>query len=278
MPTLRTLALLLCACSTPRAVPAAREPVEAPTADRAPEVPSEPTASETPTATATVPAATLDVVKDLDGALDTSSLEMPGSFPPLRDIFVPVGFSPDGHFAWYTEHADEAVGGYLWSFTIVDLETDKVLGEVHWQHEEIETVNTRADVLATHGDAMRALMKTHGILGTPSARVPLPATVSGHAFDVRYDRTRPSGDNDGYVESSATVHLLRDGHAKRLGVVQWVDMAGCCDVQPPILVTSPYEERGALIVPAWQRGWEGPPHVLQFSVLGAHLETRFPAE
>lgn len=199
------------------------------------------------------------------------------SGPGMSDTLHVLGFSPDGKVALYTDIADEAVGGYLWSFALRDLGSDRDLVALRWSDEELGYVRTVYDVRGQYGPVIQAALKEHGVLLDNTLAVQtLPWTWGGHSYDVRFEAL-PFDEGD--YARRAQVYVTASGLGeKRVGTVQWVDLGHCCGQPQAVLVKSPHEDRIALVVRAWSRGWEGPPHVLRHTVLGVHLTERFEAK
>lgn len=68
------------------------------------------------------------------------------------------------------------------------------------------------------------------------------------------------------------VSFVKDGVTKIVG--QYDDKM-LIDVQIAGYIRSPYEQRIAMVVCSVTRGWEGPPHPVDCSFIGCHLEKGF---
>lgn len=198
----------------------------------------------------------------------------PASAEGLVDVVHVLGFSPDGKVATYSDLADEAVGGYLWAFSVQDLTNDRVVASHRFEEGSIETLLDRSDVLREFGPVFHQDLRAQGIVLDPSLEVhALPWTWAGHEYRVRFVEL-PQGEDEWVARADVYVQASGLGE-KKVGTVEWASMADCCGHPAAMLVKSPHEDRAALIVGAWSRGWEGPPNVWRHTVLGVHLTERF---
>jgi hypothetical protein len=198
----------------------------------------------------------------------------PGGAGGLVDNLHVLGFSPMGHVALFSEPADEAMGGYLWTFTVRDLRRDADVVTLSWADKEFEYIRTVMDVNQHHGVELMAGLAAHKVQLDPELVVEaFPWTWGGHTYDVRFEPI-PATDLD-YGRRAHVILTATELGEKRIGTVQWTGEGGCCGQPQAVVVKSPHEARAAVIVQAWSRGWEGPPHVLRSTVLGADLVARF---
>ncbi len=213
-----------------------------------------------------------ELTGDADASLSTLS-EVLGPAPTgqLASSLYPVGFSPQGAFAWYAEWADEAVGGYLWSFVVTDLVTDGELARVDWSGERLGELTDRAAVMGAEGARFLGLLGEHGVeISAPAALQPLPYRHRDASFEV----VAEASDEDGVFD---LVLVSSEGGRKRLGGVDTHAHLSRQDLAPPSaagVIVSPHEPRLVVVVAFERPGYEGPPNVRSFSLLGAHLQAR----
>jgi len=197
--------------------------------------------------------------------------------PGLADRLHVLGFSAEGDLAILVEPADEAVGGYLWRFEVRDLRSDKVVESLGWTPQDLSLISDLASLLQAHGADFQAAMQRHGIRAQDDLKVLSTAfSVDEQTYEVAFQPT--AAPKDQAMARSARVVLSSPGlGSKVLGTVSWSEQGACCGQPRAVVVLSPLEPRAAVIVGAWNRGWEGPPPTLHESVLGAHLGERFTA-
>lgn len=204
--------------------------------------------------------------------------------------FYPIGWSPSGKFAYLTRLADEAVGdGPQFSLVIMDLVEDHTLFfsisdaqkdplpeylatpeyrekplEIFWKHHEAEFLPLlekqkirwtlpafRTFPMAWKGDTITGILTTEMDYVEDFAG----EFVKRHQIFLKKAKAgtiKRAADH----RSTAPYELILD--LKLLG-----------------FVPSPYEDRLALVVGVLKQGWEGPPHVRDFFLVGSHLNVGF---
>jgi hypothetical protein len=200
------------------------------------------------------------------------------------DGFYPIGWSRDGKFAYYVEPVDEACGCYFAELWIQDLRTDKAL----WKF--ILEPYARPDKVVPNDNIRRLWRRNQKLFNEklrrykiePLSRFSLLGptfTVGGKNFStaVKAKKTNIAD----YSEDLIT-NIELDLAAGDLGektiyseTVKDVLMLPLLDVGVAGAFKSPFENRAAIVIMRVVRGWEGPPHVVGVSVVGADLKYGF---
>ncbi|MCL6591883.1 MAG: hypothetical protein K6U80_18275 [Firmicutes bacterium] len=200
----------------------------------------------------------------------------------IDSIFSPIGWSTDGKLAYIVEVINEAgdIGECaIFKWVIFDLVTDKVLWDSgtnfekelprnlwYASSEEIfkwEFVNL-FNKYKKYFDKFQIKIN----LTTKILRFPYfynNNTYNGFITDIHRETKYDIPD---MITSYKTV-VTKNNIAK---IVGRYDDKFLLDIQIPGFIISPYEPRIALVVCSISRGWEGPPHPIECSFVGCHLE------
>jgi len=204
----------------------------------------------------------------------------------LNDSLYPIGWSPDGKFAYLVEPVDDACGCYFAELHIVDLRTDRSI----WEYKNDPEKRVAKDGSYLPDDLKRFWKRNQALFSKKLSSYliqPLSkfALLSGdfasggqkYALDLS---TRKSPNEDFAIDmvSDATLRLKSPGLGKKtiytadkkdLGTYPPLDMAVAG------VLRSPFENRIAVVLLNVQRGWEGPPHTTEVKIVGADLKSGF---
>jgi hypothetical protein len=198
----------------------------------------------------------------------------------LVDVLYPIGFSQAGHFAYYAEPADEAVGQYLWAVKVLDLSRNEVVGQRSWDDYGIEgappgqtiPVGDIDGVLRHRGPEILALLDRFHIEGGGSYPIrPFPLVSAGERIGARIEERTDREKQRRY--HAAVLHSTRRGR-QVLGELEepleedsWI-----LGMTVRGYLKSPFSPHIVVLVCVLRRGWEGPPHVVSFDLYGARLD------
>lgn len=204
-----------------------------------------------------------------------------GAIPMLNAVFYPLGWSADGKFAYAVEPPDEAVGSYFLNIYIQDLVTDKILWKQAYQSEPESTVGAQsfAAYWAANEKTINIQFEKYSIVESKQATLmsgPITYGEDRLTYQVQKKlKGQPDFGNTAMVtEYQVTVRsetrgskvVHKETYKKPISVLD-VDVIGYLKGSDP--------ERAALLVSGVQRGWEGPPHVTWFKVIGTNLRRGF---
>jgi hypothetical protein len=205
----------------------------------------------------------------------------------MTEGFYPIGWSRDGKFAYYFEPVDEECGCYFAELAIVDLRTDKVLWHYknNWEDridkegapipDDIRKLwnrnqKTFDEKLAEHGIVQQGRF---ALLGTTF-------TIGGKTYVSRLAKTMGK-DSDGNrrvrklnLELSTPSLGKKSLHEENFGTGD--ELYGApLEAAVAGALKSPFENRAAVVMLRVNRGWEGPPHTVDFRIAGADLANGF---
>lgn len=192
---------------------------------------------------------------------------------------IPLGFSPDGKFAYVVEPPDEACGCYFFELHIQDLKTDK---DLYFKKVVIEGVSmTEWDqVWRQYGGQFEKEMALHGIRVENASVKPLPITVPAGNLRVRILgswREFESG-SDEKVLNAAYVRIGNEVIGEKRIAARFYTEEAVLGLEAKYYIKSPFEERVAILLIRIDRGWEGPPSTVNWEVVGARLDEGFGGE
>lgn len=204
-----------------------------------------------------------------------------GGIPMLDAVFYPLGWSGDGKFAYAIEPPDEAVGSYFLNIYIQDLVTDKLLWKQEYQSEPESTVGAQsfAAYWSENEKTIKAQFEKYAIVETKQTNLMVgPIAYENDRLSYQVEKKlkgQPDFGNTAMVteyqvqvrsatRGSKVVH--KEIYTKPISVLD-VDVIGYLQGSDP--------ERAALLVSGVQRGWEGPPHITWFKVIGTNLRKGF---
>jgi hypothetical protein len=204
----------------------------------------------------------------------------------LIEGFYPIGWSRDGKFAYYIEPVDEACGCYFAELIIQDLRTDEIVW--HFKNDPDDRVDKEGAPLP---DDIRKLwrrnqktfsdkLREYGIV--PASRfVLLPKTFNAGGKSYTAKVSAILGDDpDGLnriqmVALDLTSPTLENKTLYNAEYQNDEMYVSPLDVAVAGAYKSPFENRAAILLVNVQRGWEGPPHTVNISVVGADLASGF---
>ncbi len=188
----------------------------------------------------------------------------------LRDRFFPIGWSPDGKFAYATEPADIACGCYFLNVYVQDMVTDKISWK--WQSTDydkkmnLEKVWQLNNILFTD-----SLLKFNIRPQQIQSLKILPIRINNTIFEFSLINDIYSlPDITGPLIKKTAIFLKRNGVIKKKvftaeypGIVLSNAIKG--------YIKSPFEDRIALFYMKENLGHEGGPNILRFNLIGLKL-------
>lgn len=208
-------------------------------------------------------------------------LQGPSGVEILDAVFYPLGWSADGKFAYAIEPPDEAVGAYFLNMYIQDLVTDKILWQDKYQSkpESSDDAQSFAAYWQTNQSEMEAQLKKYGIKQVNDSVLFAGAVKSG------YDRLnyvvkkklkgQPSFGNLAMVTEYQVMVTSEKRGSKTVHQENYKNFISVLDVDVIGYLQGDNPNRAALLIAGVKRGWEGPPHVTWFKVVGTHLKAGF---
>lgn len=198
----------------------------------------------------------------------------------LMDRFYPIGWSKDAKFAYLVVPADEACGCFFMHLEIVDLVTDSVTRPWRFSDED----NPKADnnlkkIWKQEKNAIAAVLKKNGIVQQSDYGVRdcdmFRCGKGIYSLDMKTER-RETDWNYFNAVTDATVSLHHaNGKSKQVYEMHEKDYAATLECKLGGYLKYPHGRRLAVLMVRELRGWEGPPNVLTFDVIGAGVGAYF---
>ncbi|MDA3950094.1 MAG: hypothetical protein PF508_12860 [Spirochaeta sp.] len=196
--------------------------------------------------------------------------------------FYPLGWSPDGRFAYATfRNFDDATGPFIQIDVVVqNMITDGVVAETSF-YESRPQPPSFEEAWEAYGAEVVAFIEGNGV-DLASARLQefpyrwASGVAEAELRPEEYEEILPGEEDFGVIGAYEVWVRRESGAEKRITRAEWDgSVGGFLEVKVGGHFPSPYEARTAVLIVETIRGWEGPPHNFRYRVSGAHLERGF---
>lgn len=198
----------------------------------------------------------------------------------LTNNFYPIGWSSDGKLAYIEEPADEACGCYKFKLIIQNLKTNKTFWQ--WNFEG----NTGGD------EDVKFIWNKHKKLFTKKLQIAkiiqnnfrvlnkFPLIINKKKYDVIAKVEMFESEDFGTMVKQSHIFVTDNKNKKKLIATKnhtkldkerKVLMSWTEDAKITGYLKSPFENRIAVFYQLIQRGWEGPPNVVEYELIGVNL-------
>ncbi|MFM7672490.1 MAG: hypothetical protein ACKO6Q_07875 [Bacteroidota bacterium] len=198
----------------------------------------------------------------------------------MKDGFLPIGWSRDGKFAFATEPSDEACGCYFFTIAVQDMISDKVLWS--WSYSS----DTEGNDTDRSSMDLRKLWKQKQAEFTRQLNryqinpisfeqvMSLPIREQGNLFTFSLKNQTIEQDGFDRVALTKLYRKLNGGSDKVLFSNDYLSGDSYSGIMSNGIcgyLRSPYESRIALLYYDKSWGYEGPPHVISVTPVGADI-------
>jgi hypothetical protein len=196
-------------------------------------------------------------------------------FDFLYQKFYPIGWSQSGYFAYISEPVDEACGCYFFELIIQNMVTDKVSYRFSFNDqgagETLKSVWDKKQTMFAKKLSEYSIVQDGGFKLAPES-----FEYSQQKYSIKY-KTRMEKDSDFMLDlvKQYKINLVRGSTTKIVCDEQIPKNDAILNLIVSGVVTSPYENRIAIVVQEERRGFEGPPNILNFRLIGSNLEKGF---
>ncbi|MEM1216866.1 MAG: hypothetical protein AAGJ82_14325 [Bacteroidota bacterium] len=205
-------------------------------------------------------------------------------FGCVQSTLYPLGWSEDGKFAYLIKKANEAVEDLHLILTIQDMESDEVLASETFKASDLPNFREEKDLYTVvksweyFWPTFAEQLTAHDIReGTAGKLLPLPYRTNGEIYDFQANNQEKTNDLFAVdvVDRHELIAICTDVGQKRILNHQFGKYDLALRTQALGLFRSPFEARVA-VVDGWEkRGYEGPPNVLAFQLVGCKLGEGF---
>ncbi|MDX1531747.1 MAG: hypothetical protein R3362_09495 [Rhodothermales bacterium] len=210
-------------------------------------------------------------------------LDPAAAAPSTTSRLFPAGWSAVGAFAYVYRRAPEAGEEGDWVLRVQDLRSDRLLAEMPLGNPLTDDPfgnRTLADAWAEHGTRIDSLLDAHAVVPADTLVLrPFPARLGPFQQTVLEAevRTTPGTDPDFGYDGIAglTLGLVQNRTARKR--IHSERFPRYLPLGAGVLgyLESPHEERIAVVLGLVRRGWEGPPNVLDYRIVGAGVGAQF---
>lgn len=209
---------------------------------------------------------------------------------PLYPSIFPIGWSRDGKFAWAEEPPDEACGCYMFIIFIQDMRTDKILwswrfdmsGEEGYDYNKKNAIYFK-QVWQKNSRLFTQKLNQYKIESFTHKKMeknPLKKNNKKIEFTLT-NKDQAEEDYGFQMLNSCTVSLRVDNKfLKNISTIKYTydipdggpkNQSNTLTNKLTGILESPFEKRVAVFVIQERRGWEGPPNVMSFDLVGCDL-------
>lgn len=197
----------------------------------------------------------------------------------LYDKFFPIGWSKDGKFAYIVEPTDEASGLYFFELVIKNMISDKV--EWSWKPKKNTEEGNLETIWTKNYEIFKKKLNDYGIIQqTDHNYVKGNFTYDNKNYSITLKSHTKLNQDYGFDVIVGTDIFIESPELGKKQVYEFKE-----DDYSMILgeiitgqIISPYEGRIAIILKQERWGWEGPPNVISFVIIGSNLSESFKKE
>lgn len=193
----------------------------------------------------------------------------------LYDKFFPIGWSKNGMFAYIIEPADEASGLYWFEFVIFDIVNNKV--EFSWKPKETEEGSVEK-LWKENYDLFRKNLRSSQIMQMKDfALLDGKTTHKSNEYEILLDAKTENDPDFGFdVIKEVEVKLVSKELGEKLIFNQKnTDYSLVLGAFIPGYLLSPFDDRIVVVYQKERAGYEGPPNVVFFDLIGTDLVRGF---
>lgn len=189
----------------------------------------------------------------------------------LADKFYPIGWSKDGKFAYITEPADEGSGFYLFEIVVFDAVNNKVAWS--WKPEDSEEGNL-STIWKKNYNLFKEELNKFQIEQDDNIELKKgKTTFKGNEYQLVLDtktETDPDFGFDLIKELKITINSPELG-TKEIYSSKMDEYLMYIGAFIPGYILSPYNGRIVVLCQLEQVGYEGPPNIVFFQLVGSDL-------
>ena len=189
----------------------------------------------------------------------------------IFDGFYPIGWSKDGKFAYIVEPVDEGSGFYFFKFMIVDFNNAQVVWK--WEINESDKIETGniAEIWEKHNSKFSEELRKNKIIQSDTHRIDtFPINILGKQYDYKQE-LKFSKDDIGFgfdIVAFAKNYLIIDKTQKLIISQQDYQDDIILKHKASGLIQSPDSKYLGVIISSERWGYEGPPNVVNFDIVG----------
>lgn len=194
----------------------------------------------------------------------------------IPDRFYPIGWSKNGNFAYIIEPADEGLGNYMMGVVVISLISDEVIWD-WWTEPGVDEELYREEIWKDNYDEFKENLNEYGIIQQRDMELLDDYFVyDKQDFILRIEVER-NDDNAMGIETVALskTYLKSPQLGEKLVAEKIYEESMILGQQVVGCFVSPYEERIAIVIKSERWGWEGPPNIVEYEIIGSNLLTGF---
>ena len=189
----------------------------------------------------------------------------------LYDKFYPIGWSKDGKLAYITEPADEASGNYWFEIIILDIVNNKVVWS--WKPTESEKGDIQSTWKTNYDLFKKNLAEAEIVQQTGFDLKSTKTSYKGNDYEIILDSKNITDPDYGIdMVKECNISIVSEQLGKKLVINQKEDeYSRVIGAIVPGFLMCPFDDRIVVILRKERIGYEGPPNVVYFELVGSDL-------
>jgi hypothetical protein len=194
----------------------------------------------------------------------------------LYDKFYPIGWSKDGKFAYIIEPADEASGNYWFEIVILDIVNNKVSWS--WKPAESEQGNLQSVWKDNYPLFKKNLAEAEIIQLSKFELKPTKIAYKGNDYEIVLE-TKNVADLDYGIDMVKEIQMnIVSEQLGKKSIINKKETEMVIGAIVPGFLMCPFDDRIVVICKKDRIGYEGPPNVVYFELIGSDLVRGFKKE
>jgi len=189
----------------------------------------------------------------------------------LYDRLYPIGWSKNGLFAYIVEPADEGSGLYWFELIILDIVNNKVAWS--WKPSETSEGNIASIWKENYELFKKHLGESEVIQLNSFALKSGKTSYKGNDYEIKLDASKETDPDFGFdVIKKVEIRLVsKELGEKEVYNQKSIDYSLILGAYVPGYLLSPFDDRIVVIYQKERVGYEGPPNVVFFDLIGSDL-------
>ena len=189
--------------------------------------------------------------------------------------FYPIGWSKYGHFAYFSEPAEEGLGEYMLNITIINLVNNET--EWTWKTEPVEE-NYREEIWKNNYDLFKEKLNKYEIIQSKdNLNNNAFFSFDGAEYRIQLETTTEVNKDYGFDVIVGTKIILNSSKLGEKIIYNHKEVDYSLVLGQIIAghIISPFENRVLILLKSERVGYEGTPSLLYYTIIGTNLNTGF---
>ncbi len=191
----------------------------------------------------------------------------------LVDKFFPIGWSEEGNFAYICEPVAEGLGNYVFEIVIINVIS---LDTLWYWHSPYDQNLVREEVWKDNYELFKTMLNKYHIVQMKEPELLSPYfTYNGNDYSVELQTDYEKLPGYGFEGVRHTRIIIRSSKQGSKVVFDSQMPENSIIINETIagVILSPFNDKIAIVLQQERPGYEGPPNVVTFRIIGSNLST-----